>query len=79
MFGNFEGDTITPTNPESKVQVKSKMRTFLIRSTDQGKTWLYVSTLAAPSADVVDDTEGFNEYALVRLDDGRLLAIILQS
>lgn len=76
MYGNFEHDTITPTNPRSKSESKYKLRAFVVRSTDQGKTWRYLSTVAAPDPAVVDDTEGFNEWSIVRLADGRLLGLI---
>jgi hypothetical protein len=76
MYGNFEHDTITPTNPRSKAESKYKLRAFIVRSTDQGNTWRYLSTVAAPDPAVVDDTEGFNEWTIVRLADGRLLGLI---
>ncbi len=76
MYGNFEQDTITPTNPRSKLETKYKLRAFVVRSTDQGQTWRYLSTVAAPEPAVLDDTEGFNEWSIVRLADGRLLGII---
>jgi hypothetical protein len=76
MYGNFEQDTITPTNPRSKSETKYKLRAFVLRSIDDGRTWRYLATVAAPQAGVVDDTEGFNEWSMVRLDDGRLLGII---
>lgn len=76
MYGNFEHDTITPTNPRSKLESKYKLRAFTVRSTDQGLTWRYVSTVVAPDPKVVDDSEGFNEWSIVRLADGQLLGII---
>ena len=76
MYGNFEQDTITPTNPRSKSETKYKLRAFVVRSVDNGKTWRYLATIATPQAGVVDDTEGFNEWSMVKLEDGRLLAVI---
>lgn len=76
MYGNFEQDTIVPTNPRSKSETKYKARAFVVRSADEGRTWRYLSSVAAPSPDVVDDTEGFNEWSIARLADGRLLGII---
>ena len=76
MYGNFEQDTIVPTNPRSKSEIKYKARAFVVRSADDGRTWRYLSTVAVPSPEVVDDTEGFNEWSLVRLADGRLLGIV---
>lgn len=76
MYGNFEQDTTPPTNPRSKIETKYKLRAFVVRSTDQGQTWRYLSTVVAPDPTVVDDSEGFNEWSIVRLADGRLLGII---
>ena len=76
MYGNFEEDKIRPTNPRSIGETKYKARTFTARSTDEGRTWRYVSSVAIPSPDVVDDTEGFNEWTIAQLDDGRLLGIM---
>jgi hypothetical protein len=76
MYGNFEQDTIAPTNPRSKSETKYKLRAFVVRSVDNGKTWRYLATIVAPRPGVVDDTEGFNEWSMVRLEDGRLLAVI---
>jgi hypothetical protein len=76
MYGNFEHDTITPTNPRSKLESKYKLRAFAVRSTDLGQTWRYLSTVATPDPAAVDDSEGFNEWSIVRLADGRLLGII---
>ena len=41
MYGNFENDTIVPTNPQSKSETKYKLRAFVVRSTDKGETWRY--------------------------------------
>jgi BNR repeat-like domain len=81
MFGNFVHDRIRATDPRSIAELGGgptayKMRVFLVRSTDQGKTWHYVSTVAAPRAGVVDHTEGFDESTIVRLSDGRLLVVM---
>ena len=76
MYGNFEQDRTRPTNPHSKRETKYKLRAFLVRSSDQGETWRYLATVAAPSPDVADDSEGFNEWSMVRLADGRLLGVI---
>jgi len=76
MYGNFEQDTIVPTNPRSKSETKYKLRTFVVRSTDRGQTWRYWSTVAVPNPKVVDDSEGFNEWSIARLADGRLFGVI---
>jgi hypothetical protein len=76
MYGNFEEDKALPTNPHSKRETKYKLRAFVVRSTDQGQTWRYLASVAVPDPDMVDDSEGFNEWSMVRLDDGRLLGVI---
>ena len=76
MYGNFEQDRMRSTDPRSRGEGTYKMRCFVVRSTDQGKTWRYVSTIAAPRAGVVDDTEGPNEPWIEQLDDGRILAVM---
>ncbi len=76
MIGSFEEDKVQTTDPRSKMGTPLKMRSFLMRSTDQGDSWRYVSTVAAPRAGVVDDTEGFNEWSLIPLDDDRMLAVM---
>ncbi len=76
MYGNFEHDTIVPTDPRSLQETKYKSRVFVVRSTDQGGTWRYLATVVSPRPGVVDDTEGFNEWSLQQLADGRLLAVM---
>ncbi len=76
MYGNFEEDIVRPTNPQSKIESKYKLRAFTVRSTDQGKTWRYLSSVAVPDPARTDDSEGFNEWSIVRLYDGRLLGVI---
>ncbi|MCE5271392.1 glycoside hydrolase [bacterium] len=76
MYGNFEADSIAPTNPQSKIESKFKLRTFVARSTDNGSTWRYLSSVAVPERAHPDDSEGYNEWSIVRLEDGRLLGII---
>jgi photosystem II stability/assembly factor-like uncharacterized protein len=51
------------------------MRTFIVTSTDKGKTWDYLSTVAVPQkGDPVG--EGFVEPAITLLEDGRLLCVM---
>ena len=76
MYGNFEQDVTPPTNPQSRIESKFKLRAFAVRSTDQGKTWRYLASVAVPDPAHMDDSEGFNEWSIVRLDDGRLLGVI---
>ncbi len=72
-FGNFEIDTIAP--PQG-ADIGIKSRCFLVKSTDGGKNWHYVSTVAAPTENMKDNQEGFNESALAFLDDGRMLIVM---
>jgi hypothetical protein len=76
MMGNFEQDKIIPLDPRSQAELKYKMRAFVVHSTDQGKVWHYLSTVAAPRFGVVDDTEGFDECTILQLADGRLLVVM---
>ncbi len=76
MYGNFEIDTIRPTNPQSRLETKYKLRAFVVRSTDNGYTWNYLSSVAVPHPELPDDSEGFNEWTMVQLLDGRILAVI---
>ena len=76
MYGNFEADTTAPTNPHSKRETKFKPRAFTVRSEDAGRTWRYLASVAVPDPAVTDDTEGFNEWTIARLADGRLLGVI---
>jgi len=76
MYGNFEHDVAPPTHPWSKKESKYKLRAFTVRSTDLGKTWRYLSSVAVPDPAHTDDSEGFNEWSIVGLEDDRLLAII---
>lgn len=76
MYGNFEADVTAPTNPHSIRETKYKSRAFVVRSTDQGKTWTYLASIAVPDPAVTDDSEGFNEWTMARLDDGRLISVI---
>ena len=76
MYGNFEEDKIRPTNPRSIMETQYKHRTFVVRSTDQGETWRYLASVAVPRPDAADDTEGYNEWSITRLDDGRLFGVM---
>ncbi len=76
MYGNFENDTITPTNPQSKSETKYKLRAFAVSSTDSGRTWQYHSTLAVPVPGEFENSEGFNEWSMVLLNNGHILAVI---
>jgi hypothetical protein len=61
-YGRFRGDdTPVEYRPEMK-----QHRSYLIRSRDEGKTWTYISTIAAPPA----GQEGPGEPVLLRLTKG---------
>lgn len=76
MYGNFEQDVSRPTHPQSRRETLYKLRTFVVRSTDQGRTWHYHASVAVPAPESVDDSEGFNEWTIVRLADGRLFGVM---
>jgi len=71
-YGRFEDDKA----PVEYMGKMTKMRSFLVRSQDHGKTWSYTATI---SADPVEQ-EGSAEPALVRLTQGshpgRLLCVL---
>jgi len=75
MYGNFENDRIRPKDRNSQQEVLYMMRSFVVRSTDRGHTWRYLSSVAVPGPeDPVG--EGFVEPAITLLDDGRLLCVM---
>lgn len=75
MYGNFNGDTISPPDADAQRELTYMQRSFIVVSDDQGHTWHYLSTVAAPRlGDPVG--EGFVEPAITLLDDGRLLCIM---
>ena len=61
-YGHFESDKFA-TEYMPKMY---KMRSFLLRSTDQGKTWTFVSTIASDPV----EQEGFGEPVLLQLQHG---------
>ena len=75
MYGNFESDTIIPPNKDAQKELTYMQRTILLTSNDLGRTWHYLSTIAAPSQGEPLG-EGFVEPALTLLKDGRLLCIM---
>ena len=73
-YGNFKGDTIPMVGfPASKNQKWFKYRTYLLSSSDRGKNWKYLSTIAY---DGKTGQESFCEPALVNLGEGELLAVM---
>lgn len=75
MYGNFADDKLLPHDKDAQQEVKFMMRTFVVKSTDEGRTWHYLASIAVPRlGDPVG--EGFVEPAIVLLDDGRLLCVM---
>ncbi len=63
IYGVFEED-VAPSQYRASMQ---KFRALLLRSRDLGKSWSYVSTIAAGPM----GQEGYNEPVIVRLSQGR--------
>ena len=75
MEGNLEQDNLPPTDRRSSSETHYQQRTFTLISKDQGRSWDYYSTVAAPKpGDPVG--EGFTEPSLLHLGGGRLLCIM---
>jgi hypothetical protein len=75
MYGNFECDSVFPPDADAQRELTYMQRTFIVTSADEGHSWDYLSTVAAPNpGDPVG--EGFVEPAITRLNDGRLLCIM---
>ena len=75
MYGNFAADNIRPSEADAQKELAYMQRTFIVTSTDEGRTWNYLSTVAFPRlGDPVG--EGFVEPAITLLDDGRLLCVM---
>lgn len=64
VYGWFHGDQ----TPCPYMPTMWKFRSYLVRSTDRGRTWRYVNTIAA---DFSVGEEGFNETVITRLSKGR--------
>lgn len=65
IYTCFEGDN-TPSAYQAKMM---RMRVILVRSTDRGRHWDYVSTVAV---DPTVGTEGFDEAVIIRINRGPL-------
>jgi hypothetical protein len=75
MYGNFEPDTFVPVDKDAFKETQFMMRTIIVTSNDEGHSWKYLSTVAAPIAGEPIG-EGFVEPAITLLKDGRLLCIM---
>lgn len=75
MYGNFIADTLVPYDADAKEETRFMQRTLIVTSRDEGHTWNYLSTVAAPKkGDPIG--EGLVEPAITLLKDGRLLCIM---
>jgi hypothetical protein len=75
MYGNFIGDTLIPADKDAQKELEYMMRTIIVTSGDEGRTWHYLSSVAVPLAGEPVG-EGFVEPAITKLNDGRLLCIM---
>lgn len=75
MYGNFAEDELPPQDRDAQKETKYMMRTFVVKSTDEGRTWHYLASIAVPRlGDPIG--EGFVEPTITLLDDGKLLCIM---
>ena len=75
MEGNLEQDNLPPTDRRSSSETHYQQRTFTLISKDEGRSWDYFSTVAAPKpGDPVG--EGFTEPSLLHMGEGRLLCVM---
>ena len=58
----------------TRFQGDPRESTVALASEDEGRNWLYLSTIAGPES-VPDAKEGFDEPCLVQLEDGDLMCI----
>jgi hypothetical protein len=75
MYGNFVTDTLAPIDKDAVEETQFMMRTIIVTSTDEGRTWKYLSTVAVPEQGEPVG-EGLVEPAITLLKDGRLLCIM---
>jgi len=62
-YGRFEEDTA----PVEYLPKMKQTRSYLVRSSDEGRTWTYYSTIAVPPI----EQEGFGEPVIVQLKHGK--------
>lgn len=75
MYGNFVDDNLPPQDEDAVKETRFMSRSFVVSSTDRGRTWHYRASIAIPRAgDPVG--EGFVEPTMTLLEDGRLLAVM---
>ena len=78
--GNFHSDRVAPVGARNRAEIHSeepyKLRTSVVRSTDDGESWDYISTVARPSEDDDAVGEGYAEPSFALLDNGDLFCIM---
>ncbi len=78
--GNFHSDRVVPVGHRNRDEFPGdepyKLRTAIVRSTDNGESWDYVSTVARPTEDDDAVGEGYGEPSFVQLDNGDLFCIM---
>ena len=78
--GNFHSDRVAPVGSRNNEEFPSdepyKLRTAVVRSTDAGESWDYLSTVAYPTEDDDAVGEGYGEPSFVLLDNGNLFCIM---
>ena len=78
--GNFHSDRVVPVGHRNRDEFPGdepyKLRTAIVRSTDNGESWDYVSTVARPTEDDDAVGEGYGEPSFTLLDNGDLFCIM---
>ena len=73
--GTMAEDTLAPADKWSRTESRYQGRSIVVISVDEGRTWDYQSTIAAPEeGDPIG--EGFGEPTMIQLDDGRLFCLM---
>ena len=72
-YGNFVGDDVPISGFDTKLGVAPMYRTYMLSSTDDGKNWEYLSTIAY---DGETGQESFCEPAIADFGGGELLVIM---
>ena len=73
-----DGSLLMSMYGQSEKKNNGRYCVLAIRSTDRGKTWHYLSTIAFGLRDGTQ-SEGFNETSLLALPDGKILGFIRSS
>lgn len=73
MYGRFDGDD-EPWRWNTGDPRAKKMRMFVIKSEDKGRSWSYLSTVGIDTEGIT--MEGFDESVVGYIPDGRLMALM---